>query len=182
MMNGPHTWFRGAVENSVAEREFVERLRALAPGWRALGLSAEGSESLRLAIPFLGVELPHLSAQLRWLWIKFFDAEGEFRVEGTWGDLDRYDDWGPTDGDLDVSEPQGAGVAERLATRASEWVMEQANRPVVREDWDGFRPSSKWTFADNGTLLWNTRHRWRSTPPIRRSLEQASTGPGLPLR
>lgn len=165
-------WFRGVTVTSSADERFIARTRELASSWERLGLSADRSESLKLAVPFLGVELPHLTTERRWLWIAFCDFEQGMSVECRWGDLSYYDDYPPSPSDLST-EARADVSAEDLALEVSAWVIAQASRAVRREDWDGFRASSRWCFEDTGQVLAFSRYRWGKRSADRVSIEKA---------
>lgn len=146
-------WFPQVTETTAHDVLFVQRLRDHARAWRRFGLSPERSDALELAVPFLGVELPHLTTDLRWLWIIFIEDDDGFTAECRWGDEERFDDVGLIDGNLDVHEPAGAPGAERTADRVAQWIMQQAQRDVRRDDWDRPLRFTRWTFLDSGKEL-----------------------------
>ncbi|WP_130352348.1 hypothetical protein [Agromyces ramosus] len=167
MMTPEPRWFLGATENTPADRRFLERLRTLAPSWGAYGITAEQSAAIPLALPFVGVELAHLTTEYRWLWIKFLDVEEGLGFECSWGDITYLDDTGGTDGDIPLTSPDKTTTPEAFAERASDWVAAQASRAVLREEWHGLGRSTRWTFLDHGAVLDNTRTwpwRQRRTP------------------
>lgn len=165
-------WFLGATENSQAETRFLERLRSLAPSWSEFGVTLSRSAAFPLALPFVGVELAHLTTKFRWLWIKFLDVEEGLGFECTWGDITYLDDTGGTDGDILLTAPDRTTTPEAFAERAADWVVAQATRAVLREDWHGIGRSTRWRFIDNGAVLDNTRTwPWRQ----RRTPDQVST-------
>jgi len=86
-------WFPQVTQATAHDALFVQRIREHARGWQRFGLSAERSDTLEIAVPFLGVELPHLTTDLRWLWITFTDDDG-FTAECRWGDEEHFDDVG----------------------------------------------------------------------------------------
>lgn len=132
-------WFPHATEATAHDALFMQRLREHAIAWSRLGLSPERSDALEVAVPFLGVELPHLTTDVRWLWIIFTHDDGRSTAECRWGDEDHFDDVGPIDGNLDVHEPARAQStehraqgAERIAERVSRWVAGGTRRSSRR--------------------------------------------------
>jgi hypothetical protein len=83
-----------------------------------------------LAVPFLGVELPHLTTAHRWLWIKFFNRDDGLSLECDWGDDTHLDDWALKDGDHPATSPDTTATPEQLAERAFSWVASQAAVPL----------------------------------------------------
>ncbi|WIB59789.1 hypothetical protein DEJ13_15300 [Curtobacterium sp. MCLR17_007] len=161
---------------------FVRQLRQHATGWQRLGLSAEQSVALEIAVPFVGVELPHLTTDLRWLWVTFTHDGGGFVAECRWGDEKHYDDVGPIDGNLDVLEPAGEHGAERTADRVSQWIVQQAGRIVRRDDWGWPLRLTRWVFLDSGKDL-DRSHlvpRAGGRAPVRSSLEGFMAGDDQP--
>lgn len=146
-------WFARVTEATADDALFVQRLRGHASNWRRLGLSPERSDALELAVPFLGVELPHLTTDLRWLWITFTHDDDRFTAECRWGDEEHFDDVGPIDGNLDVHEPAGGRGAERIADHVAQWIVQQAERAVRRDDWDRPLRFTRWVFLDSGKEL-----------------------------
>lgn len=167
-------WFSQVCAATAQDVLFVRRLREHAASWRRLGLSPERSDTLEIAVPYLGVELPHLTTGLRWLWITFVHDDGEFTAECRWGDREHMDDVGPVDGNLDVREPDGGRSAERTADRVAEWNVQQAERVVRRDDWGRPLRFTRWSFLDSGKEL-DRSHllRWSlGRTPIRSSYER----------
>lgn len=173
-------WFPQVCQADAHDALFVQRLRQHASAWRALGLSPDRSDALPLAVPFVGVELPHLTTDLRWLWVTFTQDDGGSTAECRWGDHERFDDFGPIDGDTDMHEPAGAQGPGVIADRVSSWVVHQAERIVRRHDWE--RPRfSRWVFLDSGEELDRSHLLQRSfgRTPTRRSDERAPSGDEL---
>jgi hypothetical protein len=174
-------WFPQVTEANAYDALFVQRLREHANAWQRVGLSPERSDALELAVPFLGVELPHLTTDLRWLWIIFTHDDGRFTAECRWGDEEHLDDVGPIDENLDVHEPAGAQGAKRTADRVSRWVVQQAERVVRRDDWGQPLRFTRWVFLDSGKELDRSRLLpWSlGRTPIRSSYERVPSGDGL---
>lgn len=150
-------WFAGATTDTNAEQRFVNRLRELAPFWVAMGLTPEQSESVPVPKPWVGLELPHLSSPLRWLWILFVDSPDGDYIQCEWGDTTRFNDWGATNGNLYSPRKDRTATPEALAEISARWVLRQCARPVRRDDWGGRRARSRWSFADTGSVLFDSR-------------------------
>lgn len=150
-------WFHGATAATPAEFEFLIRLRELAQGWTNDGLSAERSMGAPVMRPLVGIELPHLTAPLRWLWVLFLQTDKGLSIDCEWGDDTRFNDWGPTDGNVYASKPDPNATPDGLAEDAARWVTAQSNRLVRREEWTGRRAGTRWTFDDSGAVLFDTR-------------------------
>ena len=150
-------WFPQAQSRTNADVRFLAHLRLLALDWGELGLVAGRSMSVPIPKPLVGIELPYLSAPLRWLWILFLESPEGLAVDCEWGDDARFNDWGPRDGNVYASTPDPRATPEAMAERASHWVRTQAGRAVRRDDWSGRRPRTRWTFEDTGAILCETR-------------------------
>jgi hypothetical protein len=175
-------WFAEVRSADAEDALFVRRLRQHAAGWQRLGLSAEQSVALEIAVPFVGVELPHLTTDLRWLWVTFTHDDGGFVAECRWGDEKHYDDVGPIDGNLDVLEHAGEHGAERTADRVSQWIVQQAGRIVRRDDPGWPLRLTRWVFLDSGKDL-DRSHlvpRAGGRAPIRSSFERFPAGDDQP--
>ncbi|MDF2917247.1 MAG: hypothetical protein K0S70_1464, partial [Microbacterium sp.] len=146
-------WFEGVLVRRPAEAVFVDALRGLAPAWRGLGIRADRSLGVPVAIPMVGAELTRSTAPLNWVWVVLLITEDELRIECRWGDESRFDDWGPVSGNAAFS----AAGPEHLARLASDWIRAQAVRPVLHERWSGFRGGDRWRFEDDGAVLWDSR-------------------------
>lgn len=171
-------WFPQVTEATAHDALFVQQLRERASAWRRFGLSPERSDALEVAVPFLGVELPHLTTDLRWLWIIFTHDDGRFTAECRWGDEEHFDDVGPIDGNMDVHEPAGAQGTECIADRVSSWVSQQAERVIRRDDWSRPLRFTRWVFLDSGKEL-DRSHLvpWSlGRTPIRSSYERLPSG------
>lgn len=142
--------------------------------WTELGLDAGLSTSVPVPKPFVGIELPHLSAPLRWLWILFRESPEGLAVDCEWGDDTRFNDWGPIDGNLYASKPDPDATPEEMAETAANWIRAQAGRVVRQDDWNGRRPRTQWTFVDTGAILAESRPAlWRkSVEPDASRVEQ----------
>jgi hypothetical protein len=121
-------WFSGVTARTEMERLFVHELRVSAADWGSLGLSPERSIGVAAARPLLGVEVPHHLDALRWLWILLIEGKQNVRIECSWGDNRRLNDWGPSEGDVDFSFPRATATCRELVGYASTWVREQASR------------------------------------------------------
>lgn len=150
-------WFRGTNATSDTEFRFVSRLRQLAPGWAGMGLRAERSMGVPVPRPLVGVELAHLTATLRWLWILFITTDDGLSIDCQWGDDTRFNDWGPVDGNVYASTSGAHAAPEGLAEQAALWVATQAARPIRREEWIGRRGRTRWSFEDSRAVLFDTR-------------------------
>lgn len=146
------------------EARFLDRLREPAPALTDVGLSADRSVGESWASgAFVGVELDHITAPLRWLWVTYRDADEGGLIDCGWGDDTRFDDWGPIGGNVYETAPKAKSTSrphaspEDAAEAAVAWIRAQAGRRVRRDDWAGRRPRTRWTFTDTGGVLWDTR-------------------------
>lgn len=165
------------------DTRFLVRLRALTPVLAGTGLSAEKSRGESCtAGPFVGVELNHLTAPLRWLWVTYRDAAEGSLIDCAWGDDTRFDDWGPMDGNVYGTDRKAKTASrphatpEDAAEAAVAWISAQTQRRVRREDWDGRDPRTRWTFTDTAGVLCDTRRpHWQADQaPNTSRIEEAS--------
>jgi hypothetical protein len=179
----PERWFAEARAATDGDARFLLRLRESTPRLTKAGLSADKSLGESWAAgPFVGVELDHLTAPLRWLWVTYRDTVEGGLLDCACGDYTRFDDWGPIDGNVYATDRRpradlhSGATPEHAAEAAVAWISEQAHRGVRREEWDGRRPRTRWSFTDTGGVLWDTRpsHWRRDHPPNTTQVEQAS--------
>jgi hypothetical protein len=132
-MSGTHdaaaadSWFRGLSTDTPFAWHYARELRALAEDWVTLGLSPARSLGIPAPRPLLGIEVPHHPGDLRWLWVLLVEGKRDVRLECSWGDGERLNDWGPNEGDVDFVFARATASARQLARYANFWITDQAS-------------------------------------------------------
>lgn len=166
-------WFQGSEGRSEDQRRFLAALRHHASEWPLPDFLPEDRTLAHgwAAIAVVELVVPGLqSAPVDVLEVVYDDHPGQSLLTGTWGQS-KYPLDGPAPHPQEDLYVGGLRAdPETYASWASEWLLHQLRRPLVRRDWaqGGLAVASTWQLPDTGRILARTgisiRRRLRRSP------------------